>query len=139
MAETQFWVGVHGVLAQGGRVLVLRRSRLMTYKPGHWDLPGGHLALGENLEQCLVREIEEETGIRAEVERLLGLHKTPSQPYVQAIYGCRLGAEAPRVRLRPEEHSEWRWATPEELRGTPDLVPYLEAIVRNGMLHFLER
>jgi ADP-ribose pyrophosphatase YjhB (NUDIX family) len=36
-----------------------------------WSLPGGVLEPGETLEQCLVREVEEETGLRVAVDRLL--------------------------------------------------------------------
>ena len=50
MAEDQFWVGVHGVIARGGKLLVLKRAPSMRYKPGTWDLPGGHLAIGESFE-----------------------------------------------------------------------------------------
>lgn len=43
-----------------------RRGRLV------WSLPKGHVELGETLEQTAVREIEEETGVRADVLHRLG-------------------------------------------------------------------
>lgn len=43
-----------------------RRGRLV------WSLPKGHVELGETLEETAVREIEEETGVRSEVEHQLG-------------------------------------------------------------------
>ncbi len=137
MAETQFWIGIHGVIADCGRVVVLRRSARMPYRPGHWDLPGGHLALGESFEQCLVREVAEETGLEVEVERLLGLHKAPSDPYVQALYACRLAGAKRELKLAPEEHTEGRWVTVEDLVRMRDLIPYLERVLSSGLLNFL--
>src|SRR5258708_2548386 len=52
MAEQQFFVGIHGVIASRGRILVLKRAPVMIYRPGSWDLPGGHIALGESFEDC---------------------------------------------------------------------------------------
>ncbi len=50
--------------------LVLRARRLLvTQRPaqvhlgGLWELPGGKLAPGESVEECVVREVREETGI----------------------------------------------------------------------------
>jgi 8-oxo-dGTP pyrophosphatase MutT (NUDIX family) len=45
-----------------GRVFVQRRSATRRVLPGIWDIVGGHIESGENLEQALAREIEEETG-----------------------------------------------------------------------------
>lgn len=90
MAEAQFFVGVHGVIANRGRFLVLRRAERMPYQPGSWDLPGGHLAADEDFEQCLLREVKEETAVDVAIERLLGLHKSDGGAYVQAFFACRL-------------------------------------------------
>jgi 8-oxo-dGTP diphosphatase len=132
MAEQQFFIGVHGVIASRGRLLVLKRAPMMTYQAGGWDLPGGHMALGETTEECLLREIKEETALDVAIDHLLGLHSMVSQPYVQAIYACRLTVFQ-NVKLRPDEHVEHRWATPDDLRNL-ELIPYLAAILKRGML-----
>jgi 8-oxo-dGTP diphosphatase len=132
IVEAQFWVGCHGVIANRARILVLRRAESMSYKPGLWDLPGGHLALGESFEACLLREIKEETGLDVSVERLLGIHKIESDPYLQALYACRLTIYRP-IKLRPDEHVEARWVSAAEL-GQLEAIPYLEAILKRGLI-----
>jgi 8-oxo-dGTP diphosphatase len=135
MAEDQFWVGVHGVIARGGKLLVLRRAPSMSYKPNTWDLPGGHLVSGESFEECLAREIEEETGLAISAPCLLGIHNSVG-PYMQAIFACAIAGDANGIRLRPYEHVEARWIAPAELEQL-ELIPYLEGIMRRGMLNFV--
>ncbi len=137
MAEDQFWVGVHGVIARGGKLLLLKRAPTMTYKPGTWDLPGGHLRIGELFEECLAREIKEETGLTISTRRLLGIHNSIG-PYLQAIFACEVAGDAHVIRLRPYEHVEARWASLAELDQL-ELIPYLEGIARRGMLEFIAR
>ena len=54
-------VGVGAVVIDGPRVLLVRRGQ----EPlkGEWSLPGGALELGETLQQGVVREVLEETGL----------------------------------------------------------------------------
>jgi len=139
MAEAQFWIGIHGVIVDEGRILVLRRAPRMSYRPGHWDLPGGHLASNETMEECLRREIAEETGLTVEIERMLGLNQAEDGPYVQVIYACRLAGEPRAVRLSANEHDEARWIEARALGGLEGLIPYLAAVVRRGMLDYLTR
>ncbi|HJP75162.1 MAG TPA: NUDIX hydrolase [Pseudonocardiaceae bacterium] len=49
-------VSVKGVVLLDDRVLLVRNER------AEWELPGGRLELDETPEQCVVREIAEETG-----------------------------------------------------------------------------
>ena len=132
MAEAQFYVGVHGVIANRGRLLVLRRAEAMPYKPGSWDLPGGHLTLGESAEECLLRETKEETALDVAIDGLLGLHNMITEHYMQILFACRLTVYQ-HITLRPNEHVESRWVTPAELE-TMELIPYLDGILRRGML-----
>jgi 8-oxo-dGTP pyrophosphatase MutT (NUDIX family) len=55
-----------------------------------------------------------------------------SEPYLQALYACRLTVFQ-NVKLRPDEHVEHRWVAPPELASL-ELIPYLESILKRGML-----
>ena len=59
------FVGVGAVIVDGGNVLIVKRR----YEPlaGQWSLPGGGVEVGETLEDCLAREIREETGLEIAV------------------------------------------------------------------------
>jgi 8-oxo-dGTP diphosphatase len=54
-------IGVGAVVIDGSKVLLVRRGQ----EPlkGEWSLPGGALELGETLQQGVVREVLEETGL----------------------------------------------------------------------------
>lgn len=55
-----------------GRVLMQRRT-----DSGNWALPGGIMEVGETLEQCVIREVKEETGLDVELTGLLGIYTDP--------------------------------------------------------------
>jgi len=50
--------------AGGGVVVNEENAVLMIYRRGKWDLPKGKLDEGENIEECAVREVSEETGLQ---------------------------------------------------------------------------
>ncbi|HTC20865.1 MAG TPA: NUDIX domain-containing protein [bacterium] len=41
---------------------------------GLWCIPGGHVDLGETLAQACLRELKEETGLEAQIVRLIGVY-----------------------------------------------------------------
>ena len=64
-------IGVGGAVVREHRLLLVRRAS--RHGRGNWQLPGGFIEPDETIEQAVVREVEEETGVVSEVEAVLGL------------------------------------------------------------------
>jgi len=69
--NTGYNIGVGGAVMRDGRLLLVRRAS--RHGKGNWQLPGGYIEPDETIEQAVVREVLEETGVTAEVEGLLGV------------------------------------------------------------------
>ena len=52
------------VFNEKGQLLLLKRSELAEFKPGHYTIPGGHVDLEEDFETAAKRELLEEAGIK---------------------------------------------------------------------------
>jgi 8-oxo-dGTP pyrophosphatase MutT (NUDIX family) len=60
-SDTILFVGARGVVIDDlGRLLLIQRSDNF-----RWAIPAGAMELGESMEDCAVREVWEETGLRA--------------------------------------------------------------------------
>ena len=51
------------IIDSGNRVLMLKRSDYMDKFAGEWDLPGGHIKIGEEFSVGMKREVKEETDL----------------------------------------------------------------------------
>lgn len=69
--NTGYNIGVGGAVVSNQRLLFVRRAS--RHGRGNWQLPGGFIEPNETIEQAVVREVQEETGVTAEVEAVLGL------------------------------------------------------------------
>lgn len=49
------------------KLLFTRRAARLSHFPKAWVLPGGHIDSGESLEEGVIREIREETGIDIQI------------------------------------------------------------------------
>lgn len=67
------FVGARGVVRdEQGRLLLIQRS-----DNGHWALPAGAMELGESISDCVIREVREETGLRAEAVTPFAMYTGP--------------------------------------------------------------
>ena len=64
---------VTAVVVDVGRLLMVHRA-----DNDLWALPGGGHELGESIEDTVIREVKEETGIDVEVTGLVGLYTNPA-------------------------------------------------------------
>ena len=62
-AFAQFISRLKVEVAAGGLVRNSRNQALLFFRRGAWDMPKGHQERGETLEQCALREVQEETGL----------------------------------------------------------------------------
>jgi 8-oxo-dGTP pyrophosphatase MutT (NUDIX family) len=99
-------VSVKAVLFVDGLCVLLRNDR------GEWELPGGKLERGDTMEDTIVREIEEELGIRATVERIVDswVYSVNGVDVVIITYLLASTAAAADLRLSAEHQSIGRFA-----------------------------
>ena len=110
----KYMVGVSGLIRdEAGRILLLKH----TYRGKEpWGLPGGGLKPGESLEQCLLREVWEETGMRAEITHMLSCAAHPDRRLVDMIFSCRLLPGESLDAFQPNaEVAEARWFNASDL------------------------
>lgn len=67
------------VLDQKNQLLLVKRS--VEPGKGEWCLPGGFLEIDESIEEAVLRELEEETGIKGEIEGLIDFFSQKSRHY----------------------------------------------------------
>ncbi|MHA4814985.1 NUDIX hydrolase [Streptomyces aculeolatus] len=103
-----FRLAAYAVCVEDGRVLLARH--VPPTGPGTWTLPGGRVEHAEDPFDAVVREVAEETGCDAVVERLLGVDSRvipaaertvpggPEHQNVGVFYRVRITGG----RLRPE-------------------------------------
>jgi 8-oxo-dGTP diphosphatase len=94
-------VCVGAVVRRGDSVLLVRQSAGHSLA-GQWTVPWGRVENGESPRAAALREVEEEGGVRASVDGLLGVQELPEPwlGWVALVYLCShfSGEPAPRDR-----------------------------------------
>ena len=129
------FLAVSAAIMRAGQVLLVRRARPPA--AGLFSLPGGVVELGETLEEAVVREVREETGLTIEPVGLAGFRETIvrdgdariERHFVILPFAARW--RAGEVELN-EELSEARWLEPAGIAELPT-TPGLGEIVANAL------
>ena len=113
-----------------GRILLAQRPEGKSLA-GLWEFPGGKVEAGETPEETLIRELEEELGIRTKVACLAPLtfasHTYDDFHLLMPLYVCRR-FEGTAQGL---EGQALKWVRPKALRDYPmppadePLIPFL--------------
>jgi NAD+ diphosphatase len=114
------------LVSDGARVLLGRQA---AWPPGRYSTIAGFVEPGESLEDAVVREVAEETGVQvAEVE----YHSSQPWPFPSSLMlGFTARASTQEVRLEDKELEDARWFTRAEIAsGVPKLPPPLSISFR---------
>lgn len=104
-------VAVKGVIINEGKILLVQRASGDAVGGGTWECAGGKIEFGEGLEDALVREIKEETGLTVTVDHLLYAASFLTDPARQVIIITYLCRSTEQVIRLSEEHTDYRWCT----------------------------
>lgn len=79
-----------------GELYLQHRPMWKDIQPGKWDTAtGGHIDLGENVEQALTREVREELGITNFTSELLGHYVFESKVEKELVYAYKTIYDGP--------------------------------------------
>lgn len=122
-------VGVGLLIIKGDKILLGKRKA--SHGKGEYAGPGGHLELGETIEECVLRELGEETGPDLKIKNLsflcfINLRRYSPKHYahIHMVAGWKTGE--PKV-IEPDKQESWDWYDigdlPKPLFGTtPEAV-----------------
>ena len=137
MADQQFpepTVGVF-IFNQKGEVLLLQSHKW----PGTYVVPGGHVELGERIEEAAIREAKEETGLDIYDLEFIHFQEFIYDPafwkqrhFIFFDYAAR--ADSTAVALN-DEAQEYLWITPEKAL-TLNLDSYTQASIETLLKKF---
>lgn len=111
-------VGFGIMVVHDGKVLLGKRRG--SHGDGEYAWPGGHLEFGETIEECIAREIEEETGLDVQPVRPVSMSNVIKydRHYLDIQYLVEYVSGTPEVR-EPDKVESWDWypldALPEPL------------------------
>ena len=147
--EGHFKFRVAGVLRCGDRFLFVKMN-----KNDFYCLPGGHVELGENTEQAVLREMEEELGFKVKISRFLGeaqnfyerkdgslFHELGYYYEVEAVEEKNITKEDYYREENDKgfiQHLEFKWFTLEQLKNVlikPDFL--VELLLSDNPQHLI--
>lgn len=124
------------ILNSEGKILLGKRHTDQSSKAekfnagGAWTCPGGKQEFGETMEQCAIRETQEECGITPKSLEFFAINEDMNDTvhFITIGFICREFDGKPQV-LEPNEITEWAWF---DLDNLPDnLYGPTEKYLRN--------
>jgi 8-oxo-dGTP diphosphatase len=127
-------LGVGALIFNRDKILLVERGK----EPlkGYWSLPGGVLEIGETLEQGIVREVREETGLDVKPLEVLEIFEriirdaygAPEYHYVLIDYICRVTGGSLRAA---DDASRAAWV-PRRLLSTYQITTGTLPVIEKG-------
>jgi 8-oxo-dGTP pyrophosphatase MutT (NUDIX family) len=142
----QFFFAQKAFIVDGGKVLLVRKSASDPNQPGKWEVPGGRMDFGEEVDDHIKREVKEEVGVNIAPgtpffvwQWLIERTDAAGQPYRMQVVAVARRCAALSSALSadnqvPEDHlGEMKWVPIDELSNydfIPNMLPVVDAFLQ---------
>ncbi len=118
----KFPVSVKALIIDDNRILCLKNER------DEWDFPGGKINFDEEPEDCLIREVKEETNLKIDNLKILNSFnmKFNDVPVFVLLYNVKISCDSPIVPSF--EHTEYNFFSKSDLHDLNLPEKYKETI-----------
>lgn len=111
----------YGIIEHNGKILMLKRNLPDKWV---WEFPGGNRGEGESELECILREVEEETGLTCKPREPVDIIKGETYKKIFAIH---LKCEPVQIILS-NEHEGYIWVDKEEFQALSNKAVSVEAL-----------
>jgi len=117
----KLFAAVKAFIINDGRVLILKESNKYQdgSNAGKWDVVGGRVKPGERFDESLIREIEEETGLKIKIGKPFAVNewrpnvRGEQWQIIATFFECF--SDSDEVNLS-EDHEEFKWINPKDYK-----------------------
>ena len=101
---------------ENGKILLMKRADSKKMMPGRWEFPGGGVEAEETPEEAALRELEEETGLKAEISGRGDSAVIDTEHGELRIFPFLVETSSEDIVLS-REHTEYTWIRKNELEN----------------------
>ena len=139
--NTQVCFAQKALIEDDGRLLLIQKSDGDPNQPGKWEIPGGRLEFGEDIDDHLMREVREEVGLEVLPgapfyvwQWRLTRHRQESGPVAMQIVAvaryCKLKGGTPSLSANVSDDylKTWAWVPLDEVLSY-DLIENMRPVI----------
>lgn|SRR3989338_10145579 len=108
------------------KYLIAKRAPEKRFSPNQWEFISGFIEEKEPAEETIIREIKEETYLKGKIVATSSPFTLNDSEARWIVVSYLVSVEPYAIKLNPEDHSEYCWATRKELAKYRDLHPYID-------------
>jgi 8-oxo-dGTP diphosphatase len=134
MNRGNVWLAVSGIVDYDGKWLVVKKS--YSGLKGQWSFPAGFVEANETIDEAIVREVHEETGIDTKVKDIVGIRSGVIKEKISDnMILFSLKAEHDDIVIDEKELESAAFISPKQLLNDQDSSLLVKEYAKSNMLN----